>query len=55
MLTFLCEGQRATVQQLPAAPKTAEEAKAQERVAVTAPDQRTKKDHVNEQRFAPTS
>jgi hypothetical protein len=33
MLTYLVEGQRATVLQLPAAPKTAEEAKAQERAA----------------------
>ena len=34
MLTYLKEGQRATVLQLPAAPKTKEEAKAQERVEV---------------------
>ncbi len=34
MLAYLAEGQRATVLQLPAAPKTAAEAEAQERVAV---------------------
>jgi hypothetical protein len=33
LLTQLCEGQEATVLQLPAQPKTQEEAKAQERVA----------------------
>jgi hypothetical protein len=33
MLTYLTEGHRATVLQLPAAPKTAEEAKEQERAA----------------------
>ena len=34
LLTRLCEGQRATVLQLPAAPRTAEEAREQERVSV---------------------
>jgi hypothetical protein len=36
LLTFLAEGQRATVLQLPAAPKTEAEAKEQERVEVVA-------------------
>ena len=36
MLTFLMEGQKATVLQLPAAPKNEQEAKEQERVAVVA-------------------
>ncbi len=36
LLTYLDEGQRATVLQLPAAPKTKEEAKEQERLAVVA-------------------
>ena len=36
LLTYLDLGQRATVLQLPAAPKTVEEAKDQERVAVVA-------------------
>src|SRR5262245_29934 len=35
LLTFLCEGQEATVLQLPATPMTREEAQAQERVAIT--------------------
>jgi hypothetical protein len=35
LLTCLVEGQTATVLQLPAAPKTAEEKKAQERIATT--------------------
>jgi hypothetical protein len=34
LLTFLCEGQEATVLQLPAKPTTKEEAQAQERVAL---------------------
>jgi hypothetical protein len=34
LLTFLCEGQEATVLQLPAKPTTQDEAQAQERVAV---------------------
>jgi hypothetical protein len=34
LLTRLCEGQRATVLQLPAAPRTAEEAEEQKRVSV---------------------
>ena len=34
LLTFLCEGQEATVLQLPAKPRTKEEAQAQERVAL---------------------
>jgi hypothetical protein len=34
LLTFLCEGQEATVLQLPAQPTTKEEALAQERVAM---------------------
>jgi hypothetical protein len=34
LLTRLCEGQRATVLQLPAAPGTAEEAGEQKRVSV---------------------
>ena len=34
LLTRLCEGQRATVLQLPAAPRTAEEAGEQKRVSV---------------------
>jgi hypothetical protein len=34
LLTFLCEGQEATVLQLPAKPATTEEAQAQERVSV---------------------
>jgi hypothetical protein len=33
LLTFLCEGQEATVLQLPAKPTSNEEARAQERVA----------------------
>ena len=33
LLTFLCEGQHATVLQLPAEPKTASEAEARQRVA----------------------
>jgi hypothetical protein len=33
LLTFLCEGQQATVLQLPAKPASEAEAKAQERVA----------------------
>ena len=33
LLTFLCEGQRATVLQLPAEPQTASEAEARQRVA----------------------
>ena len=33
LLTFLCEGQRATVLQLPAEPKTAVESESQRRVA----------------------
>ena len=36
LLTYLREGQTATVLQLPAAPQTADEAKEQERVAVVA-------------------
>jgi hypothetical protein len=36
LLTRLCEGQRATVLQLPAAPRTAEEAGEQRRVSVVA-------------------
>jgi hypothetical protein len=36
LLTRLCEGQRATVLQLPAAPRTAEEAVEQKRVSVLA-------------------
>ena len=36
LLTQLCEGQHATVLQLPAAPRTAEEAEEQKRVAVVA-------------------
>ena len=36
LLTYLDLGQRCTVLQLPAAPKTASEAKAQERLSVTA-------------------
>jgi hypothetical protein len=36
LLTLLADGQIATVLQLPAAPKTADEAKAQERLPVTA-------------------
>jgi hypothetical protein len=36
LLTRLCEGQHATVLQLPAAPRTAEEAEEQKRVAVVA-------------------
>jgi hypothetical protein len=36
LLTFLSEGQEATVLQLPAAPKTAEEVNEQERLAVVA-------------------
>jgi hypothetical protein len=35
LLTLLCEGQRATVLQLPAQPKTAEEAASQQRAAYT--------------------
>jgi hypothetical protein len=35
LLTMLCEGQRATVLQLPAQPKTAVEAEAQRRAAFT--------------------
>jgi len=35
LLTFLCEGQQATVLQLPAQPTTREEVLAEERVAVT--------------------
>jgi hypothetical protein len=35
LLTFLCEGQEATVLQLPAQPTTREEVLAEERVAVT--------------------
>jgi hypothetical protein len=34
LLTRLCEGQRATVLQLPAAPRIAEEAEEQKRVSV---------------------
>jgi hypothetical protein len=34
LLTFLCEGQEATVLQLPAKPATQEEAQAQERLAI---------------------
>jgi hypothetical protein len=34
LLTFLCEGQEATVLQLPAKPTSIEEAQAQERVAL---------------------
>jgi len=37
LLTFLCEDQEATVLQLPAEPKTATEAEAQERVAYKRP------------------
>jgi len=36
LLTSLCQGQQATVLQLPAAPRTAEEAEEQKRVAVVA-------------------
>jgi hypothetical protein len=36
LLTNLCQGQEATVLQLPAAPRTAEEAEEQKRVAVVA-------------------
>ncbi len=36
LLTRLCQGQQATVLQLPAAPRTAEEAEEQKRVAVVA-------------------
>jgi hypothetical protein len=36
LLTSLCQGQQATVLQLPAAPRTAEEAAEQKRVAVVA-------------------
>ena len=35
LLTFLAEGQKATVLQLPAVPRTAEEAKEQERLPMT--------------------
>ena len=36
LLTSLCQGQQATVLQLPAAPRTAEEAEEQKRVAIVA-------------------
>jgi len=36
LLTSLCEGQQATVLQLPAKPRNAEEAKKQERVPILA-------------------
>ena len=36
LLTWLCDGQRATVLQLPAAPRTAEEAEEQKRVSLVA-------------------